>query len=75
VDKRGPYLAKHTEIGWLARLPLVDVAVNPTSCIVGTTDQSLRVADDERAQQQENPAVGDCTGNKHGPIADSNPTG
>jgi len=56
-------------------LPLVDVAVNPTSCTVGTTDQSWSDADDERAQQQENPAVGDCTGKKLGPIADSNPTG
>jgi hypothetical protein len=56
-------------------LPLVDVAVNPTSCTVGTTDQSRPDADDERAQQQENPAVGDCTGKKLGPIADSNPTG
>jgi hypothetical protein len=42
---------------------------------VGTTDQSRPDADDEPAQQRENPAVGDCTEKKHVPIADSNPTG
>jgi hypothetical protein len=75
LDKRGPSLRKWTEIRSLARQPHRDVADNPTDCTVGTTDKGWPDADDDCAQQQENPAVGERTRKTHVPIADSNPTG
>jgi hypothetical protein len=68
LGQKRSYLAKRTEIGWLARSPPVDVAVSPTFCTGGTTDQGWPPADDAPAQQQENPAVGDCTGKEQVPV-------